>query len=437
MRTLLLVVALAGCKGPVAPIDTDPGLPPREELLGIGLAPRDPVARVGEQVPFFATAYYDNTEYEDITAQSSWISTDTRVATIGADGVALALAEGETEIVVQDGTGKSSKVKMTVIGETTTITGVSVTPASLNLHIGDTVQLSAVASYSDGSTGNLGSGCTWNTSNGAVASVDASALVSGVAAGTAMIGAACDGGLGGQATVTVVEEEVDLGQPDIAFTYADGIGIDTDVLWIVEVTNLGDAYAGGFFVDAFLDPSGTPVPGTPYDASTYVSGLAPGETAELYLEMYGAPEGTFSSWVGADFDGYVAESNESNNVSGPITIETSAALLGPDLVIVDAFALTDGFITEYLIEIENQGDQTALDFWLDLYTDQVVAPGTCAIGDRYINIDTLAPGATYVWDPIVNDAQGVTPWLSWVFVDSCDDADESDEFNNQSSFSPI
>ncbi|MEZ4319647.1 MAG: CARDB domain-containing protein [Myxococcota bacterium] len=440
MRALLLIVALTGCKGPITPIDTDPQIRPREELLGIGLAPRDPIARVGEQVPFFATAYYDNTEYEDITNTVMWVSTDPRVATIGANGVAVAVAEGETEIIVSNDTGTSSKVKLTVVGEGTTVTGVSVNPAMVSLHVGEGVQLSAVAMYSDGSTGNLGSGCTWNSSDPGRVSVTMSGQVSAIAAGTANVGVACDGGLGAQATVTVVEETVDLGEPDIAFTYADGFGIDTDVLWFVEVTNLGNAYASGFFVDAFLNSSGAPSPGASYDASTYVAGLAPGETAEIYLEMYDAPVGSWNSWLGADFDGYVDESNESNNTYGPIAIDTTPAAFGPDLVISDAFALVDatGGITEYLVEITNQGDQTAYDFWLDLYQDESLSPDECDIGTRYTNIGSLAPGATFTWEPIINDAQDdLFPWTSWVYVDSCNDVDEGDELNNRYSFQPL
>jgi len=426
-----------GCKGPLAPVDTGSAVPPRGELLGIGLAPRDPLARVGDQVPFFATAYYDNTEYEDITAQVRWVTADERVATIGADGVAFAVGPGTTEIVAEEASGTSSSVTLTVLASASVLLEVEISPASVSVREGESFQLAAMGTYSDGSAGNVGAGCTWSSAEPAVATVDAVGLVVGQQAGVSNISAVCEAGLSSSATVDVVAADIDLGQAELAFSSVEGIGIDSDVLWIVEVTNYGDAYAGGFFVDAFLDPGGPPVPGDAYDASGFVSGLAPGESTEVFIELYDAPFGSWFSWLGLDFDNLVEELDEGNNIAGPVAIETSAAALGPDLEIVEAFAITDGAITEYLVEIANSGDQVALDFWVDLYTDRPDAPGVCSLGDSFVNITELGPGESFVWDPVVSNAAAPGAWNSWVYVDSCDDLDESDESDNQLNFSPI
>jgi hypothetical protein len=435
---VLLAGGLSGCKQPTSVVP-DTGLPPGE-LIGVGLAPRDPIARVGEQVPFFATAYFDNTLYEDITDQVTWTSTNDRVASIGSDGVALALAEGETQIVVTESSGRSSQVTMTVLGEATTVESIQVEPPSLSLGVGDNAQLSVRATYSDGTTGAVGSGCAWSSDDPGIASVNASAIVAGVSAGTVDVGVICEDGLRSAASVTVVDDPVQLGEPDLQVSFAEGIAIGSDLVWYAEIRNNGDANAGGFYVDVILDAAAPPVPGDAFDATSYVSGLAPGAVAPVTLELLDVPPGTYSSWVAVDLDAFVAESDESNNTWGAIPLTIAPQADGPDLVNVEAFAFSDpvGLITEYAVEITNQGDVATQAFWLDLYTDQPGPPDVCAIGQRYVNVPSLAPGATYEWFPIVNDAAPFgAPWNSWVFVDSCDDVEESDETNNLIAFSPI
>ena len=176
--------------------------------------------------------------------------------------------------------------------------------------------------------------------------------------------------------MTVVDDPVELGDPDLDVVFADAIVIGSDVLWFADIQNTGDAYSGGFYVDAILDSPSAPGPGSPFDATTYVSGLAPGAVTEVYLELYDVDPGSYDSWIAVDLDELVSEANEGNNTDGPLVLNVAAPALGPDLVNVEAFALTDtvGLITEYAVEITNQGDVATQDFWLDLYTDQRADP---------------------------------------------------------------
>src|SRR5207302_179402 len=79
---------------------------------------------------------------------------------------------------------------------------VVVSPATARVFVGGTAQLGATA---QDSTGNPLSGrtVTWTSSNGGVASVNGSGLVTGASAGTATI-TATSGGKSGSAAVTVV-----------------------------------------------------------------------------------------------------------------------------------------------------------------------------------------------------------------------------------------
>jgi len=82
-----------------------------------------------------------------------------------------------------------------------TITGVQVGPTT-SIAIGGTVQMSAVGTYSDGSTKVLGSGVYWSSSDTTVATVTSSGLVKGVSANTATITGSYQT-QSGSATITV------------------------------------------------------------------------------------------------------------------------------------------------------------------------------------------------------------------------------------------
>ncbi len=80
------------------------------------------------------------------------------------------------------------------------VASVTVSPAAASAQVGTTVQLTATLKDANGlpTTGTV----TWTTSNGAVATVSASGLVTGIVVGTATV-TATGGGQSGSATVTV------------------------------------------------------------------------------------------------------------------------------------------------------------------------------------------------------------------------------------------
>lgn len=78
----------------------------------------------------------------------------------------------------------------------TKINSVTVTPPSATIQVGGTVQLSAASKPTASSS------FTWSTSNGAVATVSQTGLVSGVGAGTAIVSASA-GGKSGTSVITV------------------------------------------------------------------------------------------------------------------------------------------------------------------------------------------------------------------------------------------
>ena len=83
-----------------------------------------------------------------------------------------------------------------------TITGVTVGPTT-SIAVGGTVQMSAVGTYSDGSTKVLGSGVYWSSSDTSTATVSTSGLVTGVSAGNRATITGSYQTQSGSATITV------------------------------------------------------------------------------------------------------------------------------------------------------------------------------------------------------------------------------------------
>src|SRR5471032_295743 len=83
------------------------------------------------------------------------------------------------------------------------VVSVTVTPATAALPVAGTVQLTAVASYADGSSHDVTTASAWTSATPAVASVSASGgLATGVSASSSVLSASF-GGKSGSATLTV------------------------------------------------------------------------------------------------------------------------------------------------------------------------------------------------------------------------------------------
>ena len=141
---------------------------------------------------------------DDATDPSvTWSSSDASVATVNNNGLVSAIGAGNATITVTttDG-GKTATCTVTVSAPSTIIpvTGISI-KSSTTLSIGSTETLTVTYTPSDANTGKA---ITWSSSNEAVATVDASGKVTGVAAGTATITATSEGGVAtASCTVTV------------------------------------------------------------------------------------------------------------------------------------------------------------------------------------------------------------------------------------------
>ncbi len=169
-------------------------------LLSITIAPVAPSAPVNTNVQFTAIGDYSDGSSADITNLVTWASSSPATATIDASGLATTVAAGPTTI---SATFASISQTTTLTVTAPTIVSIAVTPEGLTLAIGIKQQFVATATYSDGTSQDLATGVTWNSSSPSVATIDNSGLATTVAAGSTIITATV-GAFTDTTTLTVV-----------------------------------------------------------------------------------------------------------------------------------------------------------------------------------------------------------------------------------------
>ena len=127
-----------------------------------------------------------------------WASANTGIATISTAGLVTAVAAGSTTLTATS-EGQSGTATVTVAAPIP-VSSVTVSPATSNIQVGGTVQLSAVTRDANGNV-LTGRAVTWASANPGFATVSTSGLVTAVSAGTATISATSEGRVG---TATVV-----------------------------------------------------------------------------------------------------------------------------------------------------------------------------------------------------------------------------------------
>ena len=119
----------------------------------------------------------------------AWASSNASVATVSASGLVTAVAAGSATITASS-EGQSGSAAVTVTRPA--VASLSVTPSSAELLVGETTTLSATTFDADGKT-LTGRTISWSTGRSSVATVSASGVVTGVAAGSAWIFATSEG----------------------------------------------------------------------------------------------------------------------------------------------------------------------------------------------------------------------------------------------------
>lgn len=181
LAALLAMTNFIGCKND----DDDDGDVATVAVEKVEITSTETDVEVGKTITLTAKVSPENATDKTVT----WTSDNNEVATV-KDGVVTGVKAGEATITASAG-GKNATVKVTVKaaatsgGETTTIavTEVKITSTVTEVTAGETITLTAEVLPADATDKTV----TWSSSDTAIATVDSTGKVTGVAAGTATI----------------------------------------------------------------------------------------------------------------------------------------------------------------------------------------------------------------------------------------------------------
>jgi hypothetical protein len=152
-------------------------------LESISVTPVNPMIPKGETQQFLARGTYSDNSTQDITAQVTWASQSTAVATITSSGLATGQGTGSSTISATQGSIVGSTL-LTV--SAAVLESIAVTPDNPEVAAGLTVQFTATGTYSDDSTQDLTTQAHWQSDTPAVATISNAAGSHGLATTSAM-----------------------------------------------------------------------------------------------------------------------------------------------------------------------------------------------------------------------------------------------------------
>jgi N-acetylneuraminic acid mutarotase len=171
-------------------------------LLSIAVTPGAPGIPLGLTQQFKATGTFSDSSTTDLTSSVSWSSGTPATATVNAaSGLATSVAVGSTVITATSGSVSGSA---TLNIGAAALESMIVTASAPSVGITNTVQLTAIGTYSDSSSVNVTTVATWSSSDPTLASVGPSTgVVTGVALGSVTITAVI-GTVSGTTMLTVI-----------------------------------------------------------------------------------------------------------------------------------------------------------------------------------------------------------------------------------------
>lgn len=160
--------------------------PTGASLLSIALTSTSSSLPKGISEQIIATGIYSDGSRQNLTASAAWSSSNPAVATVSNSGVATTVGVGTTQITTTAGI---TSWTYTLTVTTAVLNYISITPSASTVGAGQTRQLTATGTYSDGSRVDLTSNVAWSSSNISIAKVNTIApapigLATGLTQGT-------------------------------------------------------------------------------------------------------------------------------------------------------------------------------------------------------------------------------------------------------------
>jgi uncharacterized protein YjdB len=295
-------------------------------IVSITVSPSPFEVVAGEEVQLSAVAY--DARSDEVATAFVWTSSDESVATVDQAGLVTGVNDGSVTITAAAGGQQGSAGGASHRAVMVTVT----TPSEEPLGVGVTRQLTATA-Y-DATGGVVNARFIWESSNTAIASVNNTGLVTGVARGVANISASVRTGASASVQIRVIpgggDEEATGNNLSWPVVFADGIGITGSPV----ATDPG-LRPTTVETDAYAELAAIPV--TNPTAEFFYSGNIPEVAGSFYLQK------TANTWRAQIVDGsgeprYDASAYWGDNIAG------GDARLGVDrpIRVEVALSTTDG-----------------------------------------------------------------------------------------------
>lgn len=138
-----------------------------DRLASISVSPLDCVTTLGFSVQYSALGTYEiSSQQVNLTSVATWTSGNTSIATIDAGGFALTVSEGVT--IIRATYAGVSPFSTTLRVGAVSLSSIEISPASVDLQVGESTQLLLLGHYSDGTTIDLTKLADWTRSDSSI-----------------------------------------------------------------------------------------------------------------------------------------------------------------------------------------------------------------------------------------------------------------------------
>jgi len=228
-------------------------------LVSIALSANNPSLPVGNSERLTATGTYTDKTTRDITGSVTWSSSAPSVVSVSSGGTVQAKSVGSAAVSATSSSNITGRVNLSV--SSAVLVAISISSTSESLPIGETMQLGAAGTFTDGSTRDLTGSVNWVSSSPTVLSIKATGLVAGISVGAAGV-TASSGSISAVKNLNVsapvlssiklapAAPTVPLGsslQLTITGTYSDGSTQDVtqQVSWNIDDSRIASLTPGG------------------------------------------------------------------------------------------------------------------------------------------------------------------------------------------------
>jgi hypothetical protein len=212
--------------------------------------------------------------------------------------------------------------------------------------------------------------------------------------------------------------------------------INQQVTYTIRIKNQGNGdVSSPFWVDFYIDDQ--PISDCTDSGMEYwsIDTLAAGATTDRTFTFSGfTSTGNHTLYAYADTNCFIPESNESNNILGPLTVSVSQGSM-PDLVVESITHSPTNPVPNqpvtYTVKIKNQGDAaTTIPFYVDFYVDREPITDCSDTGTDWWQVQSLGVGSTMDLTVTLEGFSTAGPHNLYAFADTNCNVAESQESNN-------